>query len=125
MLPSSLLWITGRAKHWSCCHLDSETTHQFGQAHSEGLGDEVDVPQRQISFPSFDPAHVGPIQTTLGSERFLRQTFCPSQVTDSLSEAFEDVNCFAHAEQIEQQPSFGPRAMSITRGCAKVRFLAT
>ena len=98
--------------------LDSKTLHQLGQVHFEGLGNEVDVPQGQVSFPSFDPTHVGPIQTAFGSERFLGQTFGPSQFSDPLPEAFKDVDCFAHASKGEQQPTFGPRAMSIIRGGA-------
>ncbi|MCX7422618.1 MAG: hypothetical protein NT013_24180, partial [Planctomycetia bacterium] len=31
---------------------------------------------------------------------------------------FEDVDCFAHAAKSEQQPTFGPRAISIIRGGA-------
>ncbi len=99
-----------------------QAPHQFRETDSESLRDEGDVPQRQVSLPSLDPTHVGPVQTAFGSERFLGQTFGPSQFSDSLSEAFEDVDCFAHALKGEQQPPFGPRAMSIIRDWQWIRF---
>ena len=97
-----------------------QAPHQFRETDTESLRDEGGVPQRQVSFPSFDPTDVGPIQTAFGSERFLGQTFGPSQFSDSLSEAFEDVDCFAHAAKSEQQTTFGPRAMSIIEGRPEV-----
>ena len=96
-------------------------SHQFRETDAESLRDEVDVPQSQVSLPSFDPTHVGPIQIAFGSERLLGQAFGPSQFSDPLPEAFKDVDCFAHASKGEQQPTFGPRAMSIIQGGRKVR----
>ena len=49
----------------------SYALHQFRQINSECVGDEMDVPEAQVSLASFDSSHVGPVQPAFGSESFL------------------------------------------------------
>ena len=81
----------------------SQSSHEFRKTDPEGAGYDFDISESQVSFAPLDPAHVRAIEIAFSSEAFLRQAFGLPQLTDSLSEACQNVVCFAHLQSVSNR----------------------
>ena len=61
------------APNLGAAHL-SHPVRQFGNRDAERAGYRVDVAKGQVTLAPFDAADVGPVQSALVRERFLRKT---------------------------------------------------
>src|SRR5436190_757215 len=69
-----------------------QPARQFRDRGAECLGDNVDVPQGDVTLPPFNPADVSAIEPGDRSERFLRQALCLTPLAHSNAETRKDVS---------------------------------
>lgn len=70
---------------------------QLGNGNAKGIGNALDIPQRQISFSALDAADIRAIQLALQRKLFLRPIPFPTELSDALAKPHQDVRFFRHA----------------------------
>jgi hypothetical protein len=53
---------------------------QFTRVHLQGVGDQVDVVERDVALSTFDRAHIGAVQPGVVSEPLLREALLLSEL---------------------------------------------
>ncbi len=73
-----------------------QAASQLGNGNPERPSDNLNVAKRDIAFAPLDSAYIGAIQPTLVGKGFLRKPKRFPQLTDTVSEPFENVGTHSH-----------------------------
>lgn len=77
----------------------SQSLRQFGDCHAKSPRNDRDVAKRDVSLPSLDSAHIGPIELASLSEVLLGKARLLTKLPHALPEANENVGFFGHGRK--------------------------